>query len=109
MGAIRFKLPIAQCLHSDSMEAEIARRAAEARNADARWQLFERAEDELLISELRSALNRTELTFHRVEAGRVMLAKHEIPRTGAWVHKLGRHPAASYLWIDPPRRSRRMT
>lgn len=61
--------------------AEVERRAVEARDANARWRLFERAEDDIFVSELRSAINSTELTFHRVEAVRVTLAKHEIPRS----------------------------
>jgi hypothetical protein len=59
---------------------EIERRASEAREADLRWQLFERADDARFVDELRSAVNRSELVFHAVEAVRVTLAKHEVPR-----------------------------
>lgn len=59
---------------------EIERRASEARDADLRWQLFERADDARFVDELRSAIDRAELVFHAVEAVRVTLAKHEVPR-----------------------------
>lgn len=59
---------------------EIERRASEARDADVRWQVFERAEDPEFVEALRSALNRTELAFRAVEAVRMTLAKHEVPR-----------------------------
>jgi hypothetical protein len=59
---------------------EIAARAAEARDAELRWQVFERAADPQLAEELRSAMNRTEVTFRDIEALRMTLAKHEVPR-----------------------------
>ncbi len=59
---------------------EIERRASEARDAEAHWQVFERADDAQFVEELRSALNRTEVAFHDVEAVRMTLAKHEVPR-----------------------------
>lgn len=59
---------------------EIEARAAEARDADVRWQVFERAADPQFVEELRSAVNRTELTFRDFEAIRLTLAKHEVPR-----------------------------
>jgi hypothetical protein len=61
---------------------EIERRASEARDAELRWQVFERADDPDFVEELRSALNRTERTFHDIEAVRMTLAKHEVPRQG---------------------------
>lgn len=75
--------------------AEVERRAAEARDADTRWQLFERASDEAFINDLRTALNRAELTFRRIEAARVTLAKHEIPKS-----KRAYAAAAGYGRID---------
>jgi hypothetical protein len=59
---------------------EIEARAAEARSADVRWQAFERAADPQFVEELRSAINRTEVTFRDFEALRMTLAKHEVPR-----------------------------
>jgi hypothetical protein len=61
---------------------EIERRASEARDAEVRWQVFDRADDAQFVEELQSALNRTEVAFHDVEAVRMMLAKHEVPRQG---------------------------
>lgn len=61
--------------------AEVERRTAEARDAETRWQLFERASDEGFVDDLRAALNMVELTFRRIEAARVTLAKHEIPKS----------------------------
>ena len=75
--------------------AEIERRAAEAGDVETRWQLFERATDEAFVSDLRSALDRAEVIFHRVEAVRVTLAKHEIPRSGR-----AYATAAGYARID---------
>lgn len=59
---------------------EIEARAAEARDAEVRWQVFERAADPQFVEELRSAMNRTEVTFRDFEALRMTLAKHEVPR-----------------------------
>jgi hypothetical protein len=59
---------------------EIEARAAQARDAEFRWQVFERAADAQFVKELRSAMNRTELTFRDIEALRMTLAKHELPR-----------------------------
>jgi hypothetical protein len=59
---------------------EIERRASEARDAEVRWQTFERADDPRFVEELRSAVDRTELTFRDVEAVRLTLAKHEVPK-----------------------------
>jgi len=59
---------------------EIERRTSEARDVDVRWQVFERAEDPHFVEALQSALNRTELAFRAVEAVRMTLAKHEVPR-----------------------------
>jgi len=59
---------------------EIEARAAEARDAEVRWQVFERATDLQFVNELRSGLNRTEVTFRDFEALRMTLAKHEVPR-----------------------------
>ena len=42
---------------------EIEARAAQARDAEVRWQVFEGAADAQFIEELRSAMNRTEVTF----------------------------------------------
>lgn len=61
---------------------EIERRVSEARDAEVRWRVFERADDAQFAEELRSALNRTEVAFHDVEAVRMTLAKHEVPRQG---------------------------
>jgi hypothetical protein len=61
---------------------EIERRAAEVLDADGRWRVFERAEDPQFVEELRSACNRTEVAFRAVEAVRMTLAKHEVPRQG---------------------------
>lgn len=58
---------------------EIERRASEAGDADVRWQVFG-AENPQFVAELQSALNRTELAFRDVEAVRMTLAKHELPR-----------------------------
>lgn len=64
---------------------EIERRASEARDAEVRWQVFERVDDPGFVEELRSALNRTEVAYHAVEAVRLTLAKHEVPRRrGVW-------------------------
>jgi hypothetical protein len=59
---------------------EIQRRASEARDAELRWQLFKRADDPEFVDKLRSALNRAEVAYHAVEAVRLTLAKHEVPR-----------------------------
>jgi hypothetical protein len=59
---------------------EIERRASEARDAEARSLVFERADDARFVEELRLAVNRTELVFRAVEAVRLTLAKHEVPR-----------------------------
>jgi hypothetical protein len=59
---------------------EIERRASEARDAEVRWQVFERADDARFVEELRLAVNRTERVFRAVEAVRLTLAKHEVPR-----------------------------
>lgn len=59
---------------------EIERRASETRDAEARWQVFERVEDPQFVAALRLAINRTELAFRSVEAVRMTLAKHEVPR-----------------------------
>jgi hypothetical protein len=59
---------------------EIEARAAETRDPEVRWQVFERAAEPRFVEELRSAMNRTEVTFHDFEALRMTLAKHEVPR-----------------------------
>jgi hypothetical protein len=59
---------------------EIEGRAAELRDPDARWQVFERAEETQFVEGLRLALNRTELAFRDIEAARLHLAKHEVPQ-----------------------------
>jgi hypothetical protein len=59
---------------------EIESRAAEAGDADLRLRSFERAADPQFVEDLRSAVNRTELTFRDFEALRMTLAKHEVPR-----------------------------
>jgi hypothetical protein len=59
---------------------EIERRASEASDAEVHWRAFERADDARFIEELRAAVNRTELAFRAVEAVRLTLAKHEVPR-----------------------------
>jgi hypothetical protein len=60
---------------------DIRRRAAEVLDADARWRVFERALDERTFAEeLHLALNRTEIAFRDIEAVRMTLAKHELPR-----------------------------
>jgi hypothetical protein len=64
----------------EAKRREIARRGAELRDADARWQVFERAGEPRFIKELRSAVNRTERPFRDIEAARMHLAKHEVPR-----------------------------
>jgi hypothetical protein len=76
-----------QALDDDERQAtvarkrlEIERRASEARDVDLRWQVFEQAHDARFVDELRSAVHRTELVFHAVEAVRVTLAKHEVSR-----------------------------
>jgi hypothetical protein len=61
--------------------AEVQLRAAEVLDADIHWRDFERAsEDAEFVDALRSALSRTAVAFHAVEAVRVWLAKHEVPR-----------------------------
>ncbi len=61
--------------------AAVARRAAEVLDADVRWQVFERAANEpAFVDELRLARNRTEIAFRNIEAVRMTLAKHELPR-----------------------------
>lgn len=74
---------------------EIERRASEVLDADVRWQVFERAEDPQFVEELRSARNRTEIAFRAVEAVRMTLAKHEVPRQGGVLAR-----AAGYGRID---------
>jgi hypothetical protein len=74
---------------------EVERRAAETGDADRRWQLFARADDDAFVDDLRAALNRTELTFRRIEAARLTLAKHEIPKS-----KRAYAVAAGYGRID---------
>jgi hypothetical protein len=60
---------------------EIDQRASEAHDADVRWQVFERALSEpAFVEELQLALNRTEIAFRHIEAVRMTLAKHELPR-----------------------------
>jgi hypothetical protein len=59
---------------------EIDARAGEARDGDVRWHVFERAADPQFLEELQLAVNRTELTFRDLEALRMTLAKHEVPR-----------------------------
>jgi CBS domain-containing protein len=61
---------------------EIERRASEARDAEVGWRVFDRADDAQFVEELWSASNRAELAFHDVEAVRMTLAKHEVPRQG---------------------------
>jgi hypothetical protein len=64
-----------------SKRAEVERRASEVLDTDIHWRDFERAsEDAAFVDALRSALSRTAVTFHAVEAVRVWLAKHEVPR-----------------------------
>jgi hypothetical protein len=62
---------------------EIERRASELLDAEIRWQVFGRAVSEpAFVEELRLALNRTEIAFRDIEAVRITLAKHELPRQG---------------------------
>lgn len=64
-----------------SKRAEVERRASEVLDADIHWRDFERASDDAeFVDALRSALSRTAVVFHAVEAVRVWLAKHEVPR-----------------------------
>ena len=64
-----------------SKRADVERRASEVLDADIHWLDFERAsEDAAFVDALRSALSRTAVAFHAVEAVRVWLAKHEVPR-----------------------------
>jgi hypothetical protein len=59
---------------------EIARGEEDAPLAD-RWQAFERAASEAaFVDALRLAFNRTEIAFRNIEAVRMTLAKHELPR-----------------------------
>jgi hypothetical protein len=60
--------------------AEVELRASEVLDIDVHWRDFERAEDAEFVDSLRSALDRTAVVFHTVEAVRVWLAKHEVPR-----------------------------
>jgi hypothetical protein len=62
---------------------EVERRASELLDAEIRWQVFVRAaSDPAFVDELRLALNRTEIAFRDIEAVRMTLAKHEVPRQG---------------------------
>jgi hypothetical protein len=61
--------------------AEVAGRAAEVLDADVRWQVFERAANEPgFVDELRLGFDRTEIAFRNIEAVRMTLAKHEVPK-----------------------------
>jgi hypothetical protein len=59
---------------------EIERRANETLDSDLRWRVFARAQDPQFVDELRSAWDRTQLAFRAIEAMRMTLAKHEVPR-----------------------------
>lgn len=63
-------------------KARVLRLAANPRLANpAHWRAFERAAtDPSSVTRLRSAMERSELPFRRLEALRVYLAKHEVPR-----------------------------
>jgi hypothetical protein len=61
--------------------AEIARRSSEAEGGeDLRWRTFDRVGDATFVDELRSALGRTTRGYRDIEAVRMTLAKHEVPR-----------------------------
>jgi hypothetical protein len=60
--------------------SRVEARARESRDADARWSVFERANDPTFADELRAARDKTERFFREVEAVRMSLAKHEVPR-----------------------------
>jgi hypothetical protein len=60
---------------------EVERRASETLDPGSKWDMFERATDPQFAEELRSALDRTEVAYRSIEAVRMTLAKHEVPRS----------------------------
>lgn len=62
--------------------AEVRARAAVPDLADlSHWKAFERAaKDPAFVAAIRLAIDRSEMTFRRVEALRMYLAKHEVPK-----------------------------
>lgn len=64
----------------EAKQQEIAAQGDQALYAELRWRVFEGVDDPARIEELRLALNRTEIAYRAVEAVRLTLAKHELPR-----------------------------
>lgn len=60
---------------------EVERRASETLDPASKWDMFERATDPLFADKLRLALDRAELAYRNIEAVRMTLAKHEVPRS----------------------------